>query len=502
LAEKIKPHKDSIGNNSAYEWWIRIGDGEHTALCNFNHHIGTTGRQHYESSAPMAELIEAYAEAGRWHGESPNIVVRCLSDDTEILTKNGWGKIDDVNIGNEVMTFNAFNNALQWQTVSNKVVNDNEPEMIQMIGKGMDICVTPDHNMVVRTHTGRWGSLGWKPMQMQDVLHVIKNKGKCGAQLQIPVSGLYDGAVPVNLTNEQLWLTGFFMADGSYVRNSNGARYAMRIHQADEKRNEVESCLYNAGIISGVTSCTNAKEGTSHFDSRKSRWIYTRKNCSTWYIPKEYSELYFEYLDDDKCLNACMMNMTKEQFVFLLNGFHYGDGAANSNRIFNANEKMLDQLQELMVKHGYKSNLHYNDMYTTKRGVKKRTGVLNYIPDCIAIGIGQKNNHQITSIPWNGKSWCVTVPNGTLVTRRNGCVAIVGNSHRHRFIEVKVSTAGGDGIVVVTPGWQLATPFVQKLPGGRTSTPQIGGILLRAGDEEHFTRHKIWNIERAPEVVI
>lgn len=79
---------------------------------------------------------------------------------------------------------------------------------------------------------------------------------------------------------------------------------------------------------------------------------------------------------------------------------------------------------------------------------------------------------------------------------------IVVRSHRHRFCEVKISSAGGDGIVVVTPGWQLKTPFVWKIPGGRNSNPQIGGIILRAGNEEHFTRHRVWNIERSPEVVI
>jgi hypothetical protein len=73
LAERLRPHKDAVGNNSAFEWWIRIGTGK-TALCNFNHHIGTTGRTHYESSALMAELSDAYVEAGRWHGIPPDIV--------------------------------------------------------------------------------------------------------------------------------------------------------------------------------------------------------------------------------------------------------------------------------------------------------------------------------------------------------------------------------------------------------------------------------------------
>lgn len=79
---------------------------------------------------------------------------------------------------------------------------------------------------------------------------------------------------------------------------------------------------------------------------------------------------------------------------------------------------------------------------------------------------------------------------------------IVIRSHRHRHLKVEVSTERGYGICEVTPGWQLKTPFVYRIPGGRVSTPQFGGILIRQGDKEHYTRSKIWNINRPEAVVI
>jgi len=79
---------------------------------------------------------------------------------------------------------------------------------------------------------------------------------------------------------------------------------------------------------------------------------------------------------------------------------------------------------------------------------------------------------------------------------------IIIRSHRHRHTKVEVPTIRGSGIAEVTPGWQLKTPFVYKIPGGRNSTPQCGGILVRQGDEDAYTRHKVWNITRsAPEVL-
>jgi hypothetical protein len=74
---------------------------------------------------------------------------------------------------------------------------------------------------------------------------------------------------------------------------------------------------------------------------------------------------------------------------------------------------------------------------------------------------------------------------------------VVVRSHRHRHIEVRVPTSLGYGISFVTAGWQLRTPFAYKIPGGRVMTPQIGGSLIRQGDEDLFTRHKIWDIGRS-----
>jgi hypothetical protein len=75
---------------------------------------------------------------------------------------------------------------------------------------------------------------------------------------------------------------------------------------------------------------------------------------------------------------------------------------------------------------------------------------------------------------------------------------VVVRSHRHRQFETRIATKNGYGISLVTPGWQLKTPFVHKLPGGRASTPQMGGYLIRTGDEDSiYTRFKVFRIERS-----
>jgi hypothetical protein len=63
---------------------------------------------------------------------------------------------------------------------------------------------------------------------------------------------------------------------------------------------------------------------------------------------------------------------------------------------------------------------------------------------------------------------------------------IIVRSHRHRWIETAMPVSH-EGIEVarsmVTPGWQAKTPFVYKIPGGRLSRPQFGGLVIRQHKE-------------------
>jgi hypothetical protein len=81
---------------------------------------------------------------------------------------------------------------------------------------------------------------------------------------------------------------------------------------------------------------------------------------------------------------------------------------------------------------------------------------------------------------------------------------IVVRSHRHRCSEVRIpAMKNGEtcySISFTTAGWQGKTPFTFKIPGARISQPQVGGSLIRVGDEEVHTRHKYWRIAR-PKIV-
>lgn len=72
---------------------------------------------------------------------------------------------------------------------------------------------------------------------------------------------------------------------------------------------------------------------------------------------------------------------------------------------------------------------------------------------------------------------------------------IIVRSHRHRCIKIEIPNAAGCAQAIVTPAWQAKTPFVWKIPGGRLTTPQFGGVLIRhEPGEDPYIRPKVWTI--------
>lgn len=79
--------------------------------------------------------------------------------------------------------------------------------------------------------------------------------------------------------------------------------------------------------------------------------------------------------------------------------------------------------------------------------------------------------------------------------------SLVVRSHRHTCIQVSIPWDRGFASAVVTPAWQLRTPFSWKIAGARLKPPQIGGLVIRIGDDGAiYTVPKVWRIMRSETV--
>lgn len=65
-------------------------------------------------------------------------------------------------------------------------------------------------------------------------------------------------------------------------------------------------------------------------------------------------------------------------------------------------------------------------------------------------------------------------------------------SHRHRYAKWEKDGAQGHYITIVTPGWQGLTPFSHRMSDPQE--PEFGAVLVRHGDEEIYSRSKVYSI--------
>jgi hypothetical protein len=63
-------------------------------------------------------------------------------------------------------------------------------------------------------------------------------------------------------------------------------------------------------------------------------------------------------------------------------------------------------------------------------------------------------------------------------------------SHRHRFIPLSIPSYRGRIHAVITPGWQLRTPFVERID--RMRMPHIGGVVFRVDNNRCEIEEKIY----------
>lgn len=73
-------------------------------------------------------------------------------------------------------------------------------------------------------------------------------------------------------------------------------------------------------------------------------------------------------------------------------------------------------------------------------------------------------------------------------------------SHRHRFIGLMIPSINGMIQGIVTPGWQLRSPYVERID--RMRMPHIGGVVFCVEDGACQIRQKLFPVQTATPTII
>jgi len=309
----------------------------------------------------------------------------CLDVETEILTSRGWRKKGEISEGDSVPAPDPKTLDIKWVPVLKVIERKLCPcceTMLSMDSVRLDFRVSNGHRMLYRTR-----KRPWKIAPASSLLNI-------SSSFQLPVAGL-SNFKDVNLTDDELRFIGWFLA-------SCNMRYSESVSETPSNFGPRKNPLHM------FTICKGKPRG--RLERNKRGWGYLAS-----YIHKELAEN--------------LLYVSDRQFAILLHAIHLGDGSKYLNQtwtrrsyhISTGNKVFADLLQHACVIHGWACNMGRNKKGTYYLHTKKR--VTSFVG-----GVGSTDRPTLREEPWKDETvWCISNSVGTLITRRNGKVVVMGN---------------------------------------------------------------------------
>ena len=234
-------------------------------------------------------------------------------------------------------------------------------------------------------------------------------------------------------------LLGYWLSEGGLCLMKGGRPYCIKMSQREtvnaEAALKIRSCLQRLGI--NFQEYPNPKTGDVNWTiCGKQFWLWWERNIgrtgSTKRIPRRFLEL------------------GRPQLQILFDAMVLGDGSrdkrpGNWNGVYTSTSKgLVDDVQELCVKLGFRSSVA---IHAAASGNRKARYLCNFSrgrDHCF-----KAVSKEVEWVPYVGRVYCCSVPDGCIVTRRNGLVAYQGNSGENSFSYAVVGGYyGGDDLRV------------------------------------------------------
>lgn len=356
----------------------------------------------------------------------------CYSEDTEALTRRGWLRHADIALDDEVMCFDPATKGLAWHRPSRVVRHDFDGEMLNFRGYGYDLLVSPNHRMVVKpawvepvgtqVETGigrpvRWPKNIWSFVEARDL-------AATRAAFRLPKAGNpLDGDYPDRLVIdgrdfpavEFLELVGWWIAEGSTA--SSGVTLCQAVGAGAERIDTLVAAC-------GLEATRAVREDPRGFQP-----------MVTWYFGAKTCPEIVRWLRDKGGIGAANKRVPYPIFalhpylkVAFLNGYIAGDGhrpAARAGITATTTSRLLfDDLQRLAVELGIPVCGHIRKMANEAHSPSWHINIGTDLRGEVTL----RPARNMKAVPYKGEIWCLTVPTGAYVVRRNGKVAISGNS--------------------------------------------------------------------------
>lgn len=389
--------------------------------------------------------------------------VCCYSDDHDILTFNGWKKINEIKFEDKIACL--INNSLEYHHPLEIQEYDYNGKMYIVESNQVNLKVTPNHRMYVSTKTGSQYKIelaeniyGKRRKYLKNIDKINVDKTNIPTELKLDDCGeitkflIFDKNNNVKFEFDiEPWLIlfGIWIAEGSI----NARSVIIAAHKPRVKIALDECCSKLDLRIGKYKDKNNAIENDSYSinDINITNYLRPMKNSVRKYLPN------------------WVWYLSKEHADLLINSMILGDGhkmkSTMTQRYDTSSVQLRDDFQRLCLHAGYSANwyLKYESGHETI--VKSRHGrklveeeIITSTTDAFRLTIVKKQNNPLVNKnikpdgsgrldrleEFNGKVYCCTVPgDGVLYMRRNGKPVWCGNSRHGQkgTIGIKLSAA-------------------------------------------------------------
>lgn len=383
----------------------------------------------------------------------------CFSDDTEILTANGWKLILEVTLGEFVATLNRKTHVLEYQSVQGKIVKRHRGDLIQLAGAGthheaLDCLVTPDHQMYIQQRNGTYDFTRADAIpQGSKIPRACHWNGKEIKTYTVPgyieqhALGWHKTTYPIEhqpvTMPMNVWLRflGIFLAEGSLGGRNHIANIAQTAH-----KKEVRALLRN-------------------FPFRVREYRRGFQISSTQLVRHLLSYRFGR--SDTKFVPAYVKGLSPRQIAVFLEAFRIGDGnvhrRTNQRSYFSTSQRLIDDLQELLLKCGVVANVRETPArgttMTAPTGKRyRRQHNLHSLTERNIKRDYYVDKRNLRRVAYSGKVCCVEVPNHIIYVRRNGKAFWCGNC-RFGYPTISVQIEG-----VTSPWGEFLAACAAKQP--------------------------------------
>ncbi len=324
----------------------------------------------------------------------------CLDEETEILTPNGWKKNGEIKVGDNVYGYNKNTGKIsscKALSVGQRFVKQDE-KMLTIESQHVNIRVTEGHNMLIEKNR-RGGFQFIKAKILDDMQY----------DYAIPLAG-YSEFKGIDLLDDEIRIIAWYITDG-YLTKKN----RFEIYQAEHKESShIDDLLKRLGY-----KYKKAQRDEKYNGFKQTSPLNTF-GIQAWQLSKLLP--YF-----DKFISPLLDDMDVRQFKLFWKELLLGDGEnkEHSGCLCTGLKCVADRLCHMATIRGLASSV------STRIRDGKNISYRVFAREKLKINSRPKDKRsariKLITSKRNEMVWCISNEFKTIVTRRKGKIAIVGN---------------------------------------------------------------------------